>query len=123
MINKDRIVPITAVDLLSMYGLILLQNEEGLVAVSSDTVEGDFNIEEASTALLADEPVKTVNFGESVTTATLYFVAAYDYKGFTINGEAAEVEAPEEEGVLDDGRTLYKAELASGTVTITKVGF
>ncbi len=121
MINTNRIVPITAVDLISMYGLILMQSSANatLAKVSSNTVEGDFEITAASTPLIADEPVKTVDFATGVSTATLYFVPAYDYVGFTINGAAVtpsgDVEA--------DGRTLYKAVLGSGAITITKVGF
>lgn len=119
MINNDRIVPITACDLISMYGLILIQNNSTLAAVDSGTVNGQFEITSADTPLIADEPVQTVDFASGVTAATLYFVPAYDYAGFTINGAAVtptgDVEA--------DGRTLYKAVLASGNVTITKVGF
>ncbi len=119
MINTDRIVPVTTVDLISLYGLILQQNNATLAKVSSGTVEGDFNITAASTPLIADEPVKTVNFASGVSSATLYFVPSYDYAGFTINGAAVtptgDVEA--------DARTLYKAVLGSGAITITKVGF
>lgn len=121
MINTDRIVPITAVDLISMYGLILKQASANanLAKVSSGTVEGDFEITAAATPLIADEPVKTVDIASAVTAATLYFVPSYDYEGFTLNGVAVtptgDVEA--------DGRTLYKAVLATGAITITKVGF
>lgn len=119
MINTDRIVPITAVDLISMYGLILKQTETELEAVASDTVEGDFVITETGKTLLANEPVKTVDFASGVTASTLYFVAGYDYVGFTVEGEAVEVEGE----VLNDGKTLYQATLASGAVTVEKVGF
>lgn len=121
MINNDRIVPIQAVDLISMYGLILLQDSAnaGLAAVDSGTVEGDFEIKAAETPLIADEPVKTVDFAEGVSTATLYFVPAYDYAGFTVEGAAVTATGD----VEADGKTLYKAVLAEGAVTITKVGF
>ena len=124
MINKDRIVPITTVDLLSMYGLILMQASANatLAAVSATDVEGDFNITAAATPLIANEPVKSVNFASGVTAATLYFVPAYDYEGFTLNGTAVTPTVPDE-GILNDGRTLYKAVLATNAVTITKVGF
>lgn len=119
MINKDRIVQITNCDLISMYGLILKQTNETLAAVDSGTVDGQFEITEAATPLIADEPVKSVDFASGVTAATLYFVPAYDYAGFTVDGAAVtptgDVEA--------DGRTLYKAVLADGAVTITNVGF
>ncbi len=121
MINNNRIVPITKVDLISMYALILMQASANasLAKVSANTVEGDFSIATASTPLIADEPVKTVDFASSLSAATLYFVPAYDYAGFSKNGVAitptGDVEA--------DGRTLYKAVLATNAVTITKVGF
>lgn len=119
MINTDRIVPITAIDLISMYGLILQQGNATLAKVSSNTVEGDFEIKSASTPLIADEPVKSVDFATGVTSATLYFVPAYDYAGFTINGAAVTPTGD----VNADGRTLYKAVLGTGKVTITQVGF
>lgn len=121
MINKDRIVPITQVDLISMYGLILMQASANatLAKVSAETVDGQYEITAAATPLIADQPVKSVDFASGVSSATLYFVPAYDYAGFTINGAAVtptgDVEA--------DGHTLYKAVLATGAVTITKVGF
>lgn len=119
MINTDRIVPIQAIDLISMYGLILQQVNTTLAKVSSNTVDGQFEITAAATPLIADEPVQTVDFASGVSTATLYFVPAYDYAGFTINGVAVTPTGD----VVADGRTLYKAALASGAVTITQVGF
>lgn len=118
MINNDRIVPVTSIDLLSLYGLILQQNATNLASVSSVTVNGHFAITAAATPLIADEPVKSVNFA-GVTSATLYFVAAYDYAGFAVGGNAVTVTGD----VNADGRTLYKAVLASGKVTVTTVGF
>lgn len=121
MINKDRIVPIQAIDLLSLYGLILQQSESTLAAVSSETVEGVFEITSAETPLILNEPVKSVDLS-GVSSATLYFVAGYDYEGFMVDGAAVDPTVPEE-GILNDGATLYKAVLASDAVTITKVGF
>lgn len=127
MINTNRIVPITAVDLISMYGLILLQASanSSLAKLAADTVEGDFTIKTNSAVLIADQPVKTVDIdatASSVSAATLYFVPAYDYAGFTVNGAAATV-ADNDVTVEADGHTLYKAVFGSSTVTITKVGF
>ena len=125
MINNDRIVPITTVDLISMYGLILLQASanSGLVALTGASVEGDFEVgASAGSVLLANEPVKTVDFASGYTAGTVYFVPAYDYVGFSINGVAVTPESDGDE-VEADGRTLYKAVLATGEVTITKVGF
>lgn len=127
MINTNRIVPITKCDLISMYGLILLQASanSALAKLEADTVEGDFTIKTNSAVLLADQPVKTVDIDattSSVTAATLFFVPAYDYVGFTIDGVAEEA-AEGSVDVVADGHTLYKAVLASGDITITKVGF
>lgn len=120
MINTNRIVPITAVDLISMYGLILLQdsNNSSLAALQATDVEGDFSC--GTGVKLAAQPVKSCNFTGS--SGTLYFVADYDYEGFTVSGNAATI-ADNDVVVVPDGRTLYKAVLSSGTVTITQVGF
>lgn len=119
MINQNRIVPVERIDLVSLYGLILKQDAATLAKVDAATVDGQYEITSASTPLLASEPVKSVNFASGVSTATLYFVAAYDYEGFSLNGTAVVPTG----AVEADGCTLYKAELASGAVTITKVGF
>ena len=50
--------------------------------------------------------------------ATVYFVPAYDFAGFKIDGTAVTATG----NVEADGRTLYLATLATGAVTITKVG-
>lgn len=121
MINNDRIVPIQKIDLITMYALILMQASANanLAKVSAGNVEGDFDITAASTPLLADEPVKSVDFASGVSAATLYFVPSMSYEGFTINGLAV---IPT--GVVEaDGASLYKAVLASSAITITKVGF
>lgn len=125
MINNDRIVPIQKVDLLSIYGLILLQNgsNSGLTALASGDIDGDFQITDGSAALIANQPVKSVDIdatASSVTAATLYFVADYEYTGFSIDGAAVETAGVD---VVNDACTLYKAVLATGTVTISKVGF
>ena len=128
MINSDRIVPITAVDLISMYGLILKQdttNNSGLVKLAAIDTEGDFVVTSGSYPMIANEPVKSCDIdatASSVSACTVYFVPAYDYEGFTVDGAAATIA---NNGVVvdGDGRTLYKAALATGTITITKVGF
>lgn len=127
MINTNRIVPITAVDLLSMYGLILLQasGNSALAKLAADDVAGDYTIKTNNAVLIADQPVKSVDIDattSSVSAATLYFVPAFDYEGFTVNGAAATI-ADNDVEVVADGHTLYKAVFGSSTVTITKVGF
>ena len=120
MINTDRIVPITVVDLISMYGLILLQdsNNSGLAALQASTTDGVFAC--GTGVKLAAQPVKSCNFTGS--TGTLYFVADYDYEGFTVDGVDATL-ADNGVVVAPDAKTLYKAVLSSSTVTITKIGF
>lgn len=125
MINSDRIVPVTATDLITLYGLILKQdttNNSTLAALNALDVEGDFKITSGSAPLLASQPVKSIDIdatASSVSAATIYFVPAYDYKGFTIDGVAITPTGT----VTADGSTLYKAVLATGAVTITKAGF
>lgn len=121
MINTDRIVPVTAVDLISLYGLILKQdsNNSGLVALDA-TNPGEFEVaSSAGSLLIADEPVASLDFASGYSAGTVYFVPAYDYVGFTINGSAVTPTGT----VNADGRTLYKAVLGSGAITITQVGF
>lgn len=119
MINNDRIVPIQKVDLLTMVGIILGLNGTSYNVVASSDVEGDFSVTGTGDVgnLLADQPVQALDFASGVTAAVVYFVAAYDYKGFSINGTAV---TPT--GSVDaDGVTLYKATLSSGSITIAAV--
>lgn len=121
MINTDRIVPVQATDLISLYGLILKQNSSyaTLAAVQAADTEGDFAITSAATPLLCAEPAKTIDFAAAVTSATIFFVPSYDYEGFTLAG----VKTTPTGSVDADGRTLYCATLATNAVTIAKVGF
>lgn len=124
MINDKRIVPVQAIDLISLYGLILKQdttNNSTLAALNAVN-PGEFVVTSGSAPLLAAEPVKTLDIdatASSVSAATVYFVPAYDYAGFSIDGAKVTPTG----SVNPDGRTLYKAVLATGAITITKVGF
>lgn len=127
MINTDRIVPVMNIDLLSLYGLILLQdsNNSGLAKLAADTIDGDFQIKVNNELALADQPVKTLDIDVTtslVSACTVYFVADYHYVGITKDG-AAVVPADGSDDVIPDARTLYKAVLSSGDITITKIGF
>lgn len=124
MINTDRIVPIQAIDLISMYGLILTASAAAAsgtapTALAATDTAGDFEQDTNSASVICSEPVKSLNFGSSVTAATVYFVPAYDYSGFAKTSAtlttSGDVEA--------DGRTLYKATLSTNALTIAKVGF
>lgn len=124
MLDKNRIVPVQATDLISLYAVVLKQdttNNSALAKVDAANAEGDFAIASASTPLLCSEPARTIDLAAAVTAATVYFVPAYSYKGFTLDGVVEEPAA----GSVDveaDGATLYKAVLSSGDITITKVG-
>ena len=115
MINTDRIVPITKIDLISLYGLILKTGSVNVTALDATDVDGDFSA--GAGTFLASQPLKSLDF--TGTTGTVYFVPAFDYVGFTKGGAAVTVNGD----VNADGATLYSAVLASNAVTITKVGF
>lgn len=117
MVNTNRIVPIEKIDLISMYGLILLQASanSSMTVLESSTVDGQYSC--GTGIKLADQPVKSCDFTGA--SGTLYFVPDYAYEGFTKSGAAVTVSGT----VVPDGVTLYKAVLSSGTVTITKAGF
>ena len=124
MINANRIVPATALSELDYIKLILAvhgaDKSKTMEVVAAKDAEGNFDL--TTTAInskdwvLCSEPAKHINFGSGVSAAIVWFVPTYDYTGFSINGTAT---TPT--GTVDpDGRTLYKATLASGAVTITE---
>ena len=120
MINNDRIVPVTKTDLLTLYGNILTIAGTSVTAVNANDASGVFEITEGSGNLIASEPVTSCDFGEDVTAAVLYFIPGYDYTGFSVNGTAVETAGVD---VDANGVNLYTATLATGTVTIAKIGF
>ena len=120
MINADRIVPVTQVDLLTLYGNIMtLAGTTVTAAAASDpgvfelTGSGDIGNK------IAAEPVKSCDFKSGVTAGVLYFIPAYDFEGFKVAGTAVTPSGT----MAADGRTFYTATLATGNVTIAKVGF
>lgn len=125
MINNDRIVPITAVDLLTNYATtlkIVASATAGTVPtiLAADDTEGNFTVGTNSATVFCNEPVKSVNFGSGVSAGTVYFVAGTHYDGFAINGTKT---ATAGATVDADGTTLYSATLSSSTITVAKVGF
>lgn len=119
MINAERQVPVTEVSLLDMYFNVFAvamgdNAPEKLVAANP----GAFTVATNSKVYLANEPVKTLNFGSGVSAGTVYFVPAYDYEGFAINGTAT-VTAGDD--VKTSGYGFYVASLSSGTVTISAI--
>jgi len=119
MVNNDRIVPITNIDFLSMIGTVLTLNGTKFTVAQAQTVEGDFVLSATGDAgnVLANQPVKTINVATSEA-VTIYFVAAYGYAGFSINGTAVTTTG---DTVQPDGITLYKAVSVGNAVTITAV--
>lgn len=122
MINKERIVPVQKTDFLTLIGIILALNGTSYEVLAAESVEGAFEVEATGAAgnLLANQPVKTLDFADGVTSGTVYFVPAYDYAGITVAGAAATI-ADGSATIDPDGITLYKAVLGSGEVTITAV--
>lgn len=122
MINENRIIQVTKTDLLTLYGNILTIAGTSVSAVSAVNANGDFVVEATGDAgnVIANEPVKSVDFADGVTAAVVYFIPNYSYAGFSIDGTAVETAGAE---VDPDGVTLYTATLSSSTVTIAKVGF
>jgi hypothetical protein len=123
MINNDRIVPITAIDLISIYGIILIAAGIGggtLPKLDAATTNGEFKQTRSGT-VICSEPVKSFDFDISGGPAEgyVYFIPAYDYSGFTIKGVDATMEG---DTVNADGRTLYQARLSNGTITIKNYG-
>lgn len=117
MINYDRIVPVTQVDLLTLY-YNMMKLAGTTVAVLEASNIGEFTMASGSGNVLAAEPVKSFDFASGVTSAKLYFIPAYDFEGFKVAGSAVTPTG----NMAADGRTLYTATLASGAVTIAKVG-
>ena len=125
MINNNRIVPVMKMDLLSLFGTILGIGCTSYTVLAAPDIVGDFSVTGSGSAgtFLCDQPVKSLDFPQAVTGATIYFVAAYDFEGLTVAGAAPTFNDSylDNDDVLADGVTLYKAVLSSGSVTLTAV--
>ena len=118
MINSNRIVPVTKTDLITLYGNVLkIANVSATALAASDI--GVFEQTTNSATVICSEPVKSLNFGSSVTAATVYFIPAADYEGFTKTSNTLTVTGD----VVADGSTLYTATLSTNALTIAMVGF
>lgn len=123
MINTDRIVPVQATDLISLYAVILKQdttNNSGLTKLAA-TAPGEFVQSTNSAVAIAAEPVTSLDFAAAATAGTVYFVPALDFKGFSLAGTATDYTGTINENGL--GSDLYKVVLSTGTLTVSKVGF
>ena len=90
MINSDRIVPVTKTDLISLYGVILMQasGNSGLAKLASTDIAGDYQIKTNNAVLLTDQPVVSCDIDATasrVSACTLYFMADPAFAGFTID--------------------------------------
>lgn len=119
MINEKRIVPVTKVDLLTLYGNIMKLAGTTVSDVQASE-PGVFVVASGSGNKIAAEPVKSFDFASGVSSMTVYFVPAFDYECFKVQGTAVTTLGAT---VAADGATLYTATLSSGDVTIAKVGF
>ena len=119
MINTNRIAPIERLDVLTVYGTMMKLAGTSVTAVSAST-PGVFTLTSGSGNVIADEPIKSMDLGASVTSITVYFVAAFDYEGFSLAGTKVATAGVD---VVADGATLYTATLSGGTVTLAKAGF
>ena len=119
MINTNRVVPVQKTDLLSLIGTVLGLIGTSYTVLAATTIEGAFSVTGSGSAgnFLANQPVQTLDFPSGVTGATVFFVAGYDFEGFTIAGAAATPTGT----VQPDGVTLYKAVLSGGAITVTAV--
>lgn len=119
MINDKRIVPVTKVDLLTLYGNIVKLAGTTVAAVQASQ-PGVFVVSSGSGNVIAAEPIKSFDFASGVSAMVVYFVPAFDYDGFKVQGTKVTTAGAD---VDADGATLYTATLSSGAVTIAKVGF
>lgn len=119
MVNNDRIVPIQSIDFLSLIGTILKMNGTSYTVVKSNT-QGDFSLAGTGDVgnILANQPVRSLDFATGVTAGIVIFVADYDYQGFSVAGTKVTTSGAT---VQPDGITLYSATLASGAVTIEAI--
>ena len=120
MVNIDRIVPISKIDLISAYGTSMALAGTSFIVIGASTVEGDFSVTGSGSVgnKLANQPVKSLDFVSGVTAGVVYFVAAYDYEGFKVAGTKVTTSGAT---VVADGVTLYTATLSTGAVAIAAV--
>lgn len=120
MINKNRIVPITRTDLLTLIGTIFGLAGTSYTSLQALDVEGNFKKTGSGDVgnILCAQPVKSFEFASGVTAGVAFFVAACDYEGFKVAGTAVTTAGAT---VKADCATVYKATLSSGDVTIAAV--
>lgn len=88
MINKDRIVPITKTDLLTLYATILALGGTTATILKADDVEGNFTLPTEAGTYIAAEPVKKF---AGTAAGTVYFVPAYGCEVEDVDDEATDL--------------------------------
>lgn len=114
MINKDRIVPITRTDLLSLFVMILRGTGNTVTVI--DVVDGVATVPDDATGnLVANEPVREV---KGTAEAELFFCPAYDFAmSLTPTGGADEFDPnPGEICMYAEGSVLVLSNAAIYTV-------
>lgn len=118
MINNDRIVPITSMDFLSMVGTVINLMAAGNPVAIPSGENGVFTLSEDKASLL-NEPAKLINVTvEGGMQSPVYFVADYDWKGFTVGGESIEATG---DAIVADGISFYAAFVTSNGITVHKL--
>ena len=115
MINKNRIVPVTKTDLLTLYAtninFVLTTSEaNSLTILNPEDVQGNFLLKENSGVMyFCNQPVKSLNIS-TIGPVTVFFVAAYDFEKVYVNEEDVFAEGSLlNSDVIKDCATLYFA--------------
>lgn len=122
MVNKDRIIPVTKVDLLSLYATVIntmlsMQSEPLELKIFSSTVDGKFEITESDFAGICNQPVKAINAAPNIA-GMVFFIPDYTYEGIYIDGELVEADG---DAVDPSSANLYRAVITPEGATIYAV--
>ena len=125
MINKDRIVPVTATDLLTFFYTVQASaGDKYVLATTSEIGVYDFQTSlggNYSSNYICSEPVKKMNIG-SAFQGSIYFIPDYDFEGITYNGTAAALD-PEGDEIIADGASYYVAYYNTDASAVTVMNF
>jgi len=122
MINNDRIVPITAIDLISMYATIFKLSHVGnnIDVIKANDTNGNFTINKPNMTggnKMLNEPARSIDFTGASGSADFYFIPAYNYQGITKDGEVVEAG----KNIIGDGKTLYRVIFSDSSITINQI--
>ena len=121
MVNENRIVPVTKMDLISLFGSVIsllyaLPDLPSTLQLLGTSEIGVFDITAVGGYLLT-EPAKIINLPASFSDGAVVFIPGYDFEGFTIAGVKAEYS---DEGIIPKStpNTLYMATIVDGEVGV-----